>query len=500
MGRIFAGVLVLGAVAAAPAHASDRLYVSHGDEIRAIDPSGAGPLTTLYSGQTDVAGIDFDSTRNRLVWSARADRSIRVAPLDGSGPVEELTGTGDYPGALAVDRAGDRVLWFPPVGLNATPLGGGSTTPVYPCCDNDPSVRGPENGGAIAVDDVNGRIYFAGGMGGSTIRSAPLDGSGPVDTLYGFESDSWVSGLALDPAHGYLYWAYSNSGGGFSPMVSKIQRGPIDGSGPIEDIYPGNLNAAGIAVDVAEGYLFWSTTFTGEIRRAPLNGGGPVQTIATGGEGNIVLVRTPFSTAAPVVSGGSTLTCGKGAWAPDVPGSFVHRPAATYTYRWQRDGADIGGADRSTYTPTQSGEYRCIVTAKNAAGTTAAASAAHTVTVSPPAPPPDADPVQTLALGAAYLGRSGSIFVPITCANRATDHCDTTLTIRFKKPNHGFKTITRKLRLAEGSSLTRISLSRKQRRKILRIRRLRVTATLTTPAGDRVSREGTLVGRVSLRG
>lgn len=90
------------------------------------------------------------------------------------------------------------------------------------------------------------------------------------------------------------------------------------------------------------------------------------------------LWRTPRRTAgasvnivAPVVTGtgyvGYTLTCTTGAWT----GS----PFPAITYQWQRSGVDIALATASTYVMTLADEglpIRCVVTATNAFGATAA--------------------------------------------------------------------------------------------------------------------------------
>jgi len=490
-------VLAVAAVAPGHARAADRIYWSSpGDgTIRAADPSGGGMVDTLYSGHGARSGIDVDVAGERLIWSVPADKAIRFGPLDGSGPVESLTATSDFPRGVAVDPSGGRLLWLDSSSLKAVPLAGGATTTVLNCCTEESPV--PENGSSVAVDDINGRVYFNSGVGGDGVYSAPLDGSAPGALLYGLGVDTYVNDLAVDPVRGFVYWASSNEG-----PDRRIQRAPIDGSGPVQLLYRPERVAAGIAVDAAEGNLYWTEPGDDAIRRAPLDGSGPVQTVVTTATwpAEIVLLRTPLNTSVPRVSGGTTvgsrLSCDKATWTnEDVHGSFVHRPAISgFTYRWQRDGTDEPGADQPTYTPSRAGAHRCVLTAINSAGASDATSAARIVM----APPPDPGPSQTLTLGNAFIGRSGSIFVPVTCVNRVAGYCDTTLKIVFRKPTHGFRTITRELRLTAGASLTRITLSRKQRRKLLRIRRLRIAVELTNPPGAPVTRGSTLSGGVSL--
>jgi hypothetical protein len=85
-------------------------------------------------------------------------------------------------------------------------------------------------------------------------------------------------------------------------------------------------------------------------------------------------ITAPENTLAPIVSGtagvGLTLTCSQGTWITPAPTS--------YTYRWLRDGAAIGGAESSTYTVTAADEGHsifCEVTATDAVGSNSAVSA-----------------------------------------------------------------------------------------------------------------------------
>ncbi len=62
--------------------------------------------------------------------------------------------------------------------------------------------------------------------------------------------------------------------------------------------------------------------------------------------------------------------------AADQVGSFLYRAPQSFTYQWRLNGADIGGATTSNYTPTTSGSYTCRVTATNRAGSATQTSAA----------------------------------------------------------------------------------------------------------------------------
>lgn len=64
------------------------------------------------------------------------------------------------------------------------------------------------------------------------------------------------------------------------------------------------------------------------------------------------------------------MACSLGRWEADSSLLSVHRAPATYEGQWTRDGADIPGATKPSYTPSASGSYACRVTAANRAGAT----------------------------------------------------------------------------------------------------------------------------------
>ena len=85
----------------------------------------------------------------------------------------------------------------------------------------------------------------------------------------------------------------------------------------------------------------------------------------------LVIPGSPVNTVAPVASGtltvGSTLSCTTGTWTN----------SPTYTYQWQRGGANISGATSSTYVTVSADggtSVGCLVTATNASGSASQAS------------------------------------------------------------------------------------------------------------------------------
>ena len=100
------------------------------------------------------------------------------------------------------------------------------------------------------------------------------------------------------------------------------------------------------------------------------------------------ILKAPAGTAAPQVSGGTdpgaTLSCSPGTWAGDVLESLLYRAPESLAYQWTRDGTDLpGAAETNSITADPEGNYRCRVTATNAAGATSQTSSAHAIDAHP---------------------------------------------------------------------------------------------------------------------
>jgi hypothetical protein len=115
------------------------------------------------------------------------------------------------------------------------------------------------------------------------------------------------------------------------------------------------------------------------------SGGGDIATPGATVDGPAfpAVLGVPRPLGAPAVSGsgiaGLPLSCSAGSWAPDSIEAFLFVVPQSFAYQWSRDGADIPGATASSFTPTAAGDYRCRVTASNAAGAAAQRSAALAV-------------------------------------------------------------------------------------------------------------------------
>jgi hypothetical protein len=131
-------------------------------------------------------------------------------------------------------------------------------------------LTGAHNLSGIAPDLAGGKMYYlAGNTPDRIIQRANLDGTG-VQTLVG--SPSGKRFIALDLADGKMYWTDAET--------DKIQRANLDGTG-VEDLVTGIPGPSGIALDLAGGKMYWAENALGKIQRANLDGSG-VEDLVTG--------------------------------------------------------------------------------------------------------------------------------------------------------------------------------------------------------------------------
>jgi hypothetical protein len=192
--------------------------------------------------------------------------------------------------------------------------------------------------------------------------------------------------VTIDRASGRIFW---------TNLDSTISYANIDGTGG-----GGQLNTSGgsqsggigMAIDPAVGQIYWGNLGNDTISYANLDGtgGGGVLNITGASSSNprfVAMLRAPSGIGAPQIAGGSTpesvLSCSGATWAPDLLESFLYRAPQSVAYQWTRDGAEVAGATDTSYTAYVAGDYRCRVTATNAAGSTSQTSGQHTI----PGPP-----------------------------------------------------------------------------------------------------------------
>lgn len=386
--KIFA-VLLSSACAlffAANASAADSNYwtnTSGGATIGHADLGGGGGGEFGPSELGFAFGGAIDAATGKIYWLESLFGTIADANLDGSGQgTLDTTGAPfEFPTATAIDPGTGRIYWLNEgsvAGLGYANLdgSGGGAIPI-PGADVSTPI-------GAAIDPSLGRIYWANG-GDSTIGYANLDGSGggtlPIEAPATPQSPT---GVAIDAAQGRIYWTEQSGEG-------AIGYANLDGS------ESGHLDLAGtpiglpfgLAIDPSTESIYWADQETHSISVASLAGTGGSELDTTGAPttnpGSPMLMVAPRpGPAAPVapsiVEPGATLTCPGVGWQPDLVESHLYDAPERTAISWTFEGAAVDGATGDTLAAAQVGTYSCLVTATNAAGSTAVRAGTFQVT------------------------------------------------------------------------------------------------------------------------
>lgn len=120
---------------------------------------------------------------------------------------------------------------------------------------------------AVALDVIEGEMYWYDWLGWppeeGTIRRANFDGSEPEEILTGLLIHG--SGLALDSINGKIYWSAGQYDG-------RISRSSLDGSDR-EEVLPKLNWPTLLEVDAPNEHLYWADVHRGLLHRSNLDGG-----------------------------------------------------------------------------------------------------------------------------------------------------------------------------------------------------------------------------------
>ncbi|MGN6867101.1 MAG: hypothetical protein ACTHMY_01730 [Solirubrobacteraceae bacterium] len=408
LGCALALAICAAAWLASAAVASDSIYWSSYTSAGAVllgNLDGTGSRA-LFTGESSPEGVAIDSAAGKIYWAetgtgagtgaANSAGAIRVANLDGTGARDLFTGE-SQPSGVAIDPAAGLIYW-------ADAVRGAGTIRVGNL-DGSGAARtlfaGEDWPVGVAIDPAAGTIYWA-SYNSYLIRVGNLDGTG-ARTL--FSGENSPTQLAIDPAAGKLYWT--------NEFLGNVRVGNLDGTGATS-LYTGEGEVGGLAIDPGAGKIYWTSADKGTVRVGSLDGTAPGQSLYSGQTSPwmLALLHAPLGTGAPQISGGAavgqTLSCGAGTWASDQLSGFLYRAPRSFAYQWTVGGAPIAGATSSSVIVSSSGDYRCLVTATNAAGSTTQTSAPATITA--PATPPQPPLLGRLVNAKAI---SGKVFVVI---------------------------------------------------------------------------------------
>jgi DNA-binding beta-propeller fold protein YncE len=354
-----------------------------------IDGTGGGLLNLGTAALDSPEGMAYDTVTNRLFVASQGgvNGQILAINLDGSGaapftapgaPIASPEGVAVDPAPRIIywvnnEKSEESIAWAKLDGSAGGVLSTAGTTLEGPCC-------------RMAVDPVGGRVYFT---NSGRISYANVNNTGGGDlNLIGSTVKPGGEGLVVDPAAGRLYFLGGNGEIGFANLNGTGGGDVPAGTGVFKTPW-------GLALDPSIGRLYWGNEGNGEVRENAFGfvgvggAGGAGISIATAPVANPqdpLIIKSPAGVGAPTQTRDakvrSQLTCSPGSWGADFAGSFVYRAPRTFAYQWTLNGAAVAGAIANSLTATKAGQYACVVTAANQAGTASQASAPAKITAS----------------------------------------------------------------------------------------------------------------------
>lgn len=212
------------------------------------------------NGEHILTGSETVTTTEMIYWTTSSGRSIERSSLE-SPEIEVVLSGVNWTGAIALDMIDGRVYWTgaQPYGTYRANLDGTDVEllvgPSEPPLNN------------IALDLVAGKIYWTETGAFYKICRANLDGT-DVEDLITTEILRRPNGIALDLAGGKIYWG---EGVESQQEKGKIRRANLDGSA-IEDLIEVGWNTFGLELDLGEGKMYWTNNNEGKVWRANLDG------------------------------------------------------------------------------------------------------------------------------------------------------------------------------------------------------------------------------------
>ena len=321
-------------------------------------------------------GVALDPAAGKIYWANDGSEEISYANLDGTGGGDLVTtGATVYdPDGVALDPAAGKIYWanfaansISYANLNGT--GGGNLV------TNGAIVSHPHG---VALDPAAGKIYWTNSeqlRSHTPTSTAPAAASSPRAAATVDEPQ----GVALDPAAGKIYWANARPLGRVD-LVRQPQRHRR--RRPHHERLQRQQSSRGGARSRCR-QIYWGDLSKGRIWFAKLDDSG-------GGYLNVALLdpvsRPDEASGGDGRAGGHRRLDGWGRCCRarrargrlTSSGRSCTAPRTALLTGGASTAPDISGATAGTYTASAPGDYRCRVTASNAAGGAAQTSAPHT--------------------------------------------------------------------------------------------------------------------------
>ena len=188
---------------------------------------GSSPVD-IVTGVGTVGGLAVDSVNRKLYWTDFGNNQIKSSDLDGMNQ-KMVVATASSPSGLALDVANSKVYFitYNQTALYSVNLDGSGLTPLAT------SIGG--QGIAVAVNSATQKLYYS--LRGNDIYVRNTDGSNPVTLVTG---QTMVQGLGIDPAGGKLYWS--------AVSAQMIRRADLADGANVKDVTASNGNSWHLSV------------------------------------------------------------------------------------------------------------------------------------------------------------------------------------------------------------------------------------------------------------
>lgn len=203
----------------------------------------------FFSGAFSQKQIFYIHDRDTRIQSAKlygADiKDVVIARLDGAFDVE-------------VDPDNDLIYWSEPGKLLSYDMG---TKQIKLLRNYEPEGAFTTNITAVALDRVNGKIYWINAGDGKIERANP-DGSDFEEVFSSSAHISSTFSMSVDPDNQKIYWS----------GIEYIRRVSYDGSEPENIITDDIFQPEGIFIDQKNDLIYWADLVGNVIKRANLDG------------------------------------------------------------------------------------------------------------------------------------------------------------------------------------------------------------------------------------
>ncbi len=257
--------------------------------------SSAGHNTTQYlyvkrdMWQGPLAGLAVDSSSGLLYWPDTASGGV-IKRATTAGVAQSDLSAPSMGSLVCVDSVGGKIYWADRAATSKIRRSNLDGTGVEDLNSNNTFGQiGAYDVTGLAVDPVNGFVYWTRGIEGELNRMT-LSGANPTRIIQNFGPNNYYvpatevpltfcpEALAVDTSAGTLNKLYF-----YNAKTERVERCNLDGSGRNAFLVSGVSVGAGsssLAIDSAGGYIYWAVPGTGGIQRARLDGSGSVQDVA----------------------------------------------------------------------------------------------------------------------------------------------------------------------------------------------------------------------------